>query len=203
MMWRRAFPLTLMVLGMAACTEPGPAGEPEEVVEPEQPLRSIIREDAGIELPEDGPTTEPAKVLEVTVPFGVGSGLSEAAREAIDAFDAEVWEEEEGIITIFGHSDSIGSDEANERASLARAEAVADYLVEELGVDRERLNLVGLGEHNPVAPNLNLDGSDNQAGQAMNRRVEIVLGTPGEIVERRALAEQSERLEAAENAQEL
>jgi len=33
----------------------------------------------------------------------------------------------------------------------------------------------GLGETKPVAPNTNLDGSDNPAGRQKNRRVEILI----------------------------
>ena len=37
------------------------------------------------------------------------------------------------------------------------------------------MNATGYGESKPVAPNENADGSDNPAGRALNRRVEIFI----------------------------
>ena len=37
------------------------------------------------------------------------------------------------------------------------------------------LDATGYGESKPVAPNENADGSDNPAGRALNRRVEIFI----------------------------
>jgi OOP family OmpA-OmpF porin len=39
--------------------------------------------------------------------------------------------------------------------------------------------VIALGEARPVAPNANLDGSDNPGGRARNRRVDITV-SPGE-----------------------
>jgi outer membrane protein OmpA-like peptidoglycan-associated protein len=44
-----------------------------------------------------------------------------------------------------------------------------------LGVERDRMSARGFGESRPVAPNTKPDGSDNPAGRAQNRRVEILL----------------------------
>lgn len=69
---------------------------------------------------------------------------------------------------IEGHTDAIGSNEYNKKLSLERAQAVADYFVQN-GIERNRLELIGLGESQPIATN------DTQEGRAMNRRVEIKL----------------------------
>ena len=66
-------------------------------------------------------------------------------------------------------------------ASKRRAEAVAHYL-EKHGVARDRLTIVALGEDRPVAPNANLDGSDNPEGRAKNRRVDLTV-SPGSALE--------------------
>ena len=50
-----------------------------------------------------------------------------------------------------------------------------DYLVQRHAIDGARLEAVGLGETQPVAPNENPDGSDNPGGREANRRVEVVL----------------------------
>lgn len=80
----------------------------------------------------------------------------------------------EGMISVEGHTDSRGDDGYNQKLSLARAEAVKSYLVEQ-GVPAGRLRTLGLGETRPVAPNAKPDGSDDEAGRQKNRRVEIIL----------------------------
>lgn len=80
----------------------------------------------------------------------------------------------EGKIAIEGHTDARGDDDYNKRLSEQRAEAVKAYLAEK-GVDAARLNTIGLGELRPVAPNINSDGSDDEAGRQRNRRVEVIL----------------------------
>ena len=57
---------------------------------------------------------------------------------------------------------------SNRALSIARAQAVADYLVEQ-GVDRARLTAVGYGEEHPLTSN------DTPQGRQKNRRVEIVI----------------------------
>ena len=78
-------------------------------------------------------------------------------------------------VIIRGYTDSKGTDEYNNRLSLRRAEAVRDKLVE-FGLEPGRiLKTEGMGKKNPVAPNINSDGSDNPAGRALNRRIELEL----------------------------
>ncbi len=77
-------------------------------------------------------------------------------------------------VSIEGHTDAIGSEDANQRLSEARARSVADALSGS-GVEESRLSTTGYGEHYPVAPNTNPDDSDNAAGRAQNRRVEVVI----------------------------
>ncbi|MDX2053033.1 MAG: OmpA family protein [Polyangiaceae bacterium] len=75
-------------------------------------------------------------------------------------------------IVVLGHTDSMGSDEANQALSLARAEAVREYLVSQ-GIESQRISAAGKGESTPVADNKSAEGRAN------NRRVEIVVsGAP-------------------------
>jgi OOP family OmpA-OmpF porin len=74
-------------------------------------------------------------------------------------------------VTIEGHTDSIGTDAYNQRLSQRRANSVKRYLVDR-GVEADRLETVGRGEKEPVAPNTQ-DGRDNPEGRAMNRRAEL------------------------------
>ena len=77
-------------------------------------------------------------------------------------------------VSIEGHTDSIGSDEYNLRLSQHRADAVSNGL-ESDGVSASRLHIRGFGKKYPIAPNRNSDGSDNPAGRAKNRRVEVII----------------------------
>jgi OOP family OmpA-OmpF porin len=69
-------------------------------------------------------------------------------------------------IEIQGHSDNEGSRARNLQLSEARAQAVADYLIN-AGIDPVRLEARGYGPDNPIAPN------DTFEGRALNRRVEL------------------------------
>lgn len=71
-------------------------------------------------------------------------------------------------IVVEGDTDSTGSEEYNQALSERRAEAVANYQIT-LGVDSERISIIGLGETNPVATNDTVDG------RQQNRRVEIAI----------------------------
>ena len=78
------------------------------------------------------------------------------------------------LVSIEGHTDAIGSEIYNQRLSERRAESVTIAL-QQSGVSSRRLTTHGYGERYPVAPNTYPDGSDNPAGRAQNRRVEVVI----------------------------
>jgi outer membrane protein OmpA-like peptidoglycan-associated protein len=71
-------------------------------------------------------------------------------------------------IVIEGHTDSVGSDDANYSLSQRRAESVRGFLAN-LGVVSTRLRTTGLGEGSPVASN------DTDTGRQQNRRVEVII----------------------------
>lgn len=71
-------------------------------------------------------------------------------------------------IEIEGHTDSIGSDDYNQRLSERRAQSVSAYLTQQ-GVREAIVGTVGYGESRPVATN------GTAAGRQQNRRVEIVV----------------------------
>jgi outer membrane protein OmpA-like peptidoglycan-associated protein len=71
-------------------------------------------------------------------------------------------------IFVVGHTDGVGSVDANLKLSQARAEAVVQSLVREHGIAAARLTSFGNGPFAPVASN------DAEEGRAKNRRVELV-----------------------------
>jgi outer membrane protein OmpA-like peptidoglycan-associated protein len=72
-------------------------------------------------------------------------------------------------VMVEGHTDSVGTDDANQRLSQDRADAVRVFLISK-GVPTSRIRSVGKGESVPVGDNKTPDG------RAMNRRVEIIIG---------------------------
>ena len=76
-------------------------------------------------------------------------------------------------LAIEGHTDNIGSDEANMNLSQQRAQAVRDFLVQQ-GLAGDALTAAGFGKAEPVA-----DNSTNE-GRQKNRRVEIIVS--GEVI---------------------
>lgn len=71
-------------------------------------------------------------------------------------------------IAVEGHTDSIGSEQYNQRLSQNRARSVAGALVSN-GVSRSALSVHGRGESDPIASN------KTEAGRQRNRRVEVIV----------------------------
>ena len=77
-------------------------------------------------------------------------------------------------VQVVGHTDSQGTEAYNQDLSLRRARAVLLALVA-AGVPAATLEAVGRGESEPVQPETRPDGTVDQAAQALDRRVELVL----------------------------
>jgi len=173
----------LAVLLAAGCdrppAEPRAAANAAATFDNAAAAQSIIQPDVAAESPpEPAPSPSPTttSVRTVTVPFATGSVLDAKGRASLDPLLADL--PVDARLTVRGHSDSPGSDAANLTQSRRRADAVAAYLVAH-GVDIDRIDVVALGEKRPIAPNANLDGTDDPEGRARNRRVEVeVIPTP-------------------------
>ena len=72
------------------------------------------------------------------------------------------------VMTVEGHTDSIGTAAANQKLSQRRAEAVRARLAERHGVDTRAWKAAGYGPSRPREPNATIEG------RARNRRVELV-----------------------------
>ncbi len=119
----------------------------------------------GIEVTRDG------DVIKLNLPDGVTFDFNRADLKsqfypALDQVASTMSEYNQTIVEISGHTDSIGTDDDNQRLSEQRAGSVSNYLVGK-GLMRERFEVVGMGERYPVADNM------NDAGRSKNRRVEI------------------------------
>ena len=77
-------------------------------------------------------------------------------------------------LTLSGHTDSLGTDQYNNKLSERRAGAVEKYLLS-LGVPRKQIVALAEGEAKPRRPNSTADGEDNPSGRRANRRTEIYL----------------------------
>ena len=84
-----------------------------------------------------------------------------------------------GAIRVIGHTDDKGTDDYNDALSLRRAQAVRDWLGEQVGVRQRDIAVEGAGESQPIVPNANPDGSDSEEGRSRNRRVEVVMPVGG------------------------
>ena len=103
------------------------------------------------------------------VVFDVNSAdISSEAAESLMAAVAVLSRDRSITMTIVGHTDDQGPDEANQRLSLARAQSAVDFLIA-AGVDEAQLIAEGRGSDEPIGPN------DTPEGRALNRRIEFLL----------------------------
>ena len=176
----KALALALLVFGLGACEVRRDAAEVDEEVPSETPPTpdetggaSIIRDDIA-----DTPATPlPPEPLDVTLPFAEGTELAPAAEELLEVVLKSDAFRRGWPISLAGHTDSGGSDEANLRASRARAENVAAWLIAR-GVPDERITIIAFGEQNPLVPNARPDGSPDELARRKNRRVELTIAPP-------------------------
>ncbi|HUR39570.1 MAG TPA: OmpA family protein [Verrucomicrobiae bacterium] len=97
-----------------------------------------------------------------------GSTLRGSTPANLDRLATFLKENPERNVQIEGHTDALGSNDANLVLSQRRAEAVSKYL-ERAGVASGRLMAAGKGEEMPVASN------DTVTGRQQNRRVEVII----------------------------
>jgi NitT/TauT family transport system substrate-binding protein len=107
------------------------------------------------------------KTLSVTFNFG-SAELDQNGKTVIEIGFADVSRQFAGSrVRLVGHTDNIGSDQANMSLSLRRAQSVKSYLVGKYGFDPNRFVTLGKGSSLPVASN------DNAEGREKNRRVDF------------------------------
>jgi outer membrane protein OmpA-like peptidoglycan-associated protein len=94
--------------------------------------------------------------------------LSAQAKTNLNNLAASLKEYPNTEILIAGHTDSVGSEEFNQKLSEQRANTAATYLLEQ-DITADRMSVIGHGESQPVASN------DSDMGRAQNRRVEVAI----------------------------
>ncbi len=107
------------------------------------------------------------------------STLRPEAKASLDKFAAEMSDMKETGITVYGHTDNVGSEAANRKISLQRAESVGNYLNSK-GIAKSRITMQGMGYDQPVADN------STEAGRAQNRRVEVFITANEKMIEEAA-----------------
>lgn len=166
---------------LALVRPPGPA------VLPPVTQSSRDREpDATILLPEESPpvlSVAPGGLIDALIEVGSAplddlrfetgaSALSGARYASLSSLAAFLNADPTQRVVLVGHTDAMGSLEANIALSRARAEAVRLFLTNDLGVDVAQVAAEGIGFLAPRAPNTDAQGRE------ANRRVEVVLATP-------------------------
>ena len=142
--------------------------------------RESVRRDTlrinALELKEIDITSAEEKPKQITIVLDerevhFGFNKSEVGPEFNDLLTnlKEFVEENDYVVTIVGHTDSIGSNKYNFGLSERRAESAKKRLLE-LGLSPKRiLGIEGRGEEEPIATN------ETKEGRAQNRRVEFKL----------------------------
>ena len=134
--------------------------------------------------PEEGRTFTPATEAEkaspafatkpISINFSSGqSALTENAKTIIDLQFAEVAKSFANVkVRVEGNTDNVGGRDMNMRLSTSRAQAVADYLVQQYEMDPNRFVIVGNGPDKPVT---GCESNATEDCKAKNRRTEFQL----------------------------
>lgn len=107
------------------------------------------------------------RINTASVSFQPGSvSFTEGSTRSLDQLVTLMQSTPMSRIRIEGHTDNTGPESVNLRLSRERAQAVANYLVNN-GISADRLIAKGYGSSQPVESNL------TDAGRSRNRRIEI------------------------------
>jgi len=139
-------------------------GKPHHVASP-SPAATPVATSAPL------PSSPSAPSASLTVNFATGSAdLTPQAVQALNELGRALASKELAAykFRIEGHTDTVGSPEANKTLSEQRAKAVVAYITSHFGVDASRLQAVGMGEQDLAVP------TPAQTPEPRNRRVLVV-----------------------------
>lgn len=114
------------------------------------------------------------KAVKVTFDSGIlfdfnKSTLRQEAKDALTKFAKVLVENPTMDIAILGHTDNVGSLEANKKVSLARAKTVSDYLIAQQAPVAQMKTVEGRDYSMPIGDNTTAEG------RQLNRRVEVYM----------------------------
>lgn len=146
--------------GVNNCDDRCPDTAAGTIVGPDGCAQEVVIDLRGVEFLFDRPKPGQERSVDTA---GLLPGSIEILEQAVD-----VLKRYPNIrVEVAGHTDSIGSDEYNQRLSERRARVVYDYLVAN-GIDGSRLiGPNGYGESRPI------DTNDTREGRQRNRRTEL------------------------------
>jgi OOP family OmpA-OmpF porin len=131
---------------------PSAPAAPSKPAEPARPAPSSVRQSV---------------VIQADALFDFDkSVLRPDGKKSIDDALAKIRGTDVEMVIATGHTDSVGTEQYNQRLSERRAQAVKDYLVSK-GVPASKITTIGKGESQPVATN------KTKEGRQKNRRVDI------------------------------
>jgi OOP family OmpA-OmpF porin len=131
---------------------PSAPAAPSKPAEPARPAPSSVRQSV---------------VIQADALFDFDkSVLRPDGKKSIDDALAKIQGTDVEMVIATGHTDSIGTEQYNQRLSERRAQAVKDYLVSK-GIPASKITTIGKGESQPVATN------KTKEGRQKNRRVDI------------------------------
>jgi len=117
------------------------------------------------------PAPRAAPSVNLNVEFATNSAtLTPQARKTLEQLGSALTSQDLASykFRIEGHTDTVGSPNANQALSQRRADAVADYLEQTFAIPASRLEASGKGEEGLVVP------TPPQTPELRNRRVEII-----------------------------
>ena len=120
--------------------------------------------------PPAAPPAPQTKTTTDTIGFDKGSArLTNIAKAILDGVALRMKNDLNSTAVITGYSDNAGSEDANMKISVQRADAARAYLVERHGIDAARIKTEGRGSAGAVGDNA------TEEGRAKNRRAVIVV----------------------------
>jgi len=170
------------IVGITYTPFPAPPAPPRPLPPPAAAATTVTEtETAPAEAPAEAPPVEapappaapPApqtKTTTDTIGFDKGSArLTNIAKAILDGVALRMKNDLNSTAVVTGYSDNAGSEDANMKISVQRADAAKAYLVERHGIDAARIKTEGRGSAGAVGDNA------TEEGRARNRRAVIVV----------------------------
>jgi OOP family OmpA-OmpF porin len=96
--------------------------------------------------------------------------IADEYKEPLDTVGTFVKANPGSYVVINGYADNTGPAEYNMKLSHRRAQSVADYLMNNHGIEEMQMVIMWYGDLNPKASN------DTEEGRKLNRRAEVAVG---------------------------